>query len=444
MFAAGTGVLATGLEAEGSLAPGSAAILQEAGESIANRMQDRWWKHEYENWKNTSLQRTQMQTQQLQMNMAESMKEAGKIKDINERRIKMNEIRANTLMQYHSLQEALFDTAMEFPNNPFINQHNQGIMQQTSQTFQEMSGIPAQGAELAGQEAQIDKTQAATAQTQAQTADMPRQAAVEQRKLGQEDRRLDIMEKGLSLKGAKQAQESIPLFNRVMSQAHPVSNPKQAMSQLRTLPGGMELFAQFEGEAANDLLERVNENYALVAQGQMTEDEFRAIHKSSPYDFFDKDSGEFNQENFLLANRSEIREEAALRPFRMVQGGYNPPPAPEVPDTPEPTTPAAKANEYEMKLQDLKEENKAISGRIKEVKKLVGTVPKGGSQLFGDAGKGGDPEATKLLKQLETQRARIRKEEKATRKLLREQKSSQEKARILNEARGTLSILRGE
>lgn len=439
MFATGTGLLAAGLEAEGKLTPGSTQMLQQMGTNIANRMQDRWWKHEYDNWKTSSLQSTQLKTQQLQAGMAESLQEAAKIPDLEARRAKMNEIFANTTMQGHQLQQELFDSAAQYPNNPFIGQHADGIMQQTSQAFKDMSGVPGRAAELTRTEAQTVQAQEAAALSEARREELPAERARAEEMLELERRGVDIRERELELRAAQLEESQQAPFVKVMGKAHPVENPTQGRAQLQAIPGGMELLETKEGEVAADFQEMVNEDYLAVSRKEMTDEEFKAKHGGLPYDFFDKDSGEFNEDNYIIANRTEIRDEATARLYGTA-GLWAPPPEPApgvapVKEAPK-ISPAAQAQED---LDTIAEENRVVSARIKQLEAEYGITKKTVGGL-GIREAVAPPKAKAAIKKLRAKRAALRKEEKAIRARLKEAKAE----KVIEQAEGTLKLLEGK
>lgn len=332
----GITMMASGMADDGTITPGSAQALQQMGQGIAFRMQDRWWKQEFENFQSTKGAEVKMQAERTRDAYNLKLQEAGKISDPMMRMQAMNETHGWAVDQMASLDQQYLDMAAAFPNNPYIGQSAGQLLEQRRQQWAQLAAGPQQSAEtVAAQEgAKAAGVQGQLAQEQLKTAPVARQLVeqqVETEKAQQERLRAEA-----GYYEQKGDTAGMTALDKVMPQVMQAGSLADKISIITQTPKGKEtldsLSAQFRKELKSQFATHVDEYNKLEkaitdAKTPEAQQKAQANLETATNNFFNEygmypdeaiDDGKAQYDLFEARNLPRIQEMA----IESLQSGY--------------------------------------------------------------------------------------------------------------------------
>src|SRR3990167_3147105 len=150
------------------------------GQKIAFNMQDRWWKHELENYRKTIGNDIQIESQAIGQEYSQRIKEAGGVKDPFERSAAMNDAHSWAIEQTGILEMKVLNSTIEYHNNPYIGQIANSVLIGRQKQNQALLGIP----EKTAKEAEglygtvLDERQASATERQAAASEKQAEASM--------------------------------------------------------------------------------------------------------------------------------------------------------------------------------------------------------------------------------------------------------------------------
>ena len=264
----GITMMASGMADDGTITPGSAQALSNLGQGIAHRMQDRWWKQEFENFQSTKGAEVKLQAQRTAETYNVKLQDSAKIKDPQLRMQSMNETHGWAVNQMATLDQQYLDMSAQYPNNPYIgNQANQ-LLQQRREQWQALASGPEESAKTVGAQEQAMGAAADTQLKQQEVADQPLKEEATRAGLEQTRAQTKLLGAQTSYyegKAATAGTYTTPL-DKVMPDIIRATKPADKLGIIMNTKGGKEAFEGLIENRMSELEENMAEDYLAYSQ----------------------------------------------------------------------------------------------------------------------------------------------------------------------------------